>query len=165
VAFSLLVRIILSQQNKALRHYCIALIYNILEPTYISNKHYNKCNSPTKDVDISIKMLLAADNTSPDFYGEMFPYFEPISWVIDNLPVGVRTKGVRLYVWVNEHIPEILKYLITIILGKFPAKHFNVKFFNNSNGQIFTQNFFKNLMKITRNKNLIFSFRNLGILH
>ena len=83
-------------------------------------------------------MLLAADNPSPDFYGEIFPYFEPISWVIDHLPVGVRTKGVRLYVWVNGHVPEILKYLITIIIGKFPAKHVNVIIFNNSNGKILT---------------------------
>jgi hypothetical protein len=83
-------------------------------------------------------MLLAADNTSPDFYGEIFPYFEPISWAIDHLPVGVRTKGLRLYVWVNGHVPEILKYLITIIIGKFPAKHVNVIIFNNSNGKILT---------------------------
>jgi len=115
-AFSLLVRIILAQADKALRHYCAALIYNVLEPGYLSRSN-DDCSSPTREVDISIKMLLEADDLTPDFYGTVFPYFQPLPWVVERLPVGIKTKAMRIYVSINGRVPEILTYVVIVIIG------------------------------------------------
>jgi hypothetical protein len=113
-AFSLLVRAILAHNDAQLRHFCVALIYNVLEPDYLSSS----CGScGPGHVDISIKLLLAGDDTTTNFYGTLIPYFDPVRIVIDRLPVGFKKMAVNALLKFNNWLPEKSKYLFFVVVG------------------------------------------------
>ena len=118
-AFSLLVRTVLAQTDRQLRHFCLALLYNVLEPGYLADSCHNNNNSC--NVDISIKQLLTCDDTTTDFYGTLNPYFDPVRWLIDRLPVGLKTIVFETYRRINSWLPERFKYLFYVVTGMLTA--------------------------------------------
>jgi hypothetical protein len=115
VAFSLLIRTILAHSDAQLRHFCVALIYNVLEPDYLRSSY--GCCSPGH-VDISIKLLLTCDDTTTDFYGTLIPYFDPIQLAIDHLPAGLKKMAANALLKICSWLPEKIKYLFFVVLGK-----------------------------------------------
>lgn len=115
LAFSLLVRAILVQPDRRLRHYCLALVYYVLEPGYLASKG---THTTTWDVDMSIKLLLTADETTSEFYGTLYPYFDPVAWVMNRLPGRMKNLAGKLQLWISDDLPEMLKFLVIVIVGE-----------------------------------------------
>ena len=102
----------IDDEGEALSHYCHALIYNVLEREYLeSTTGFNK------DVDISIKQCLTTRH-SPDFYGQVFPYFQPLVMLRKLIPSNgtIKTIKLKLSAWSNA-IPESAKYIGIVSLS------------------------------------------------
>ena len=101
-------------EAEALSHYCHALIYNVLEREYLDG-----CISFNKDVDISIKESLTTRHCG-DFYGQVFPYFEPLRTLKTIIPSSGTLKALKLKTSsCSDAIPELLKYTFIVSLSIF----------------------------------------------
>ena len=99
-------------EAEALSHYCHALIYNVLEREYLEGS-----TSFNKNVDISIKDSLTTRH-SGDFYGQVFPYFEPLRSLKKIIPSRGTLRALRIKIAAcSEATPEILKYAIIVSLS------------------------------------------------
>ena len=114
-AFSLLIAYIHRRCDFKMTHFCVALIYNVLEKEYIQVN-----DASVQNVDISVKKLLSARDAS-QFYGSLFPYFDPVRFIKRLVPSGGLThQAVALYRSLVERVPELIKYLVLVsssILG------------------------------------------------
>ena len=99
------------QISSALKHHTHCLIYNILEREYMETQGHSR---PT-DVDISIMQQLTTRHAR-DFYGQIFPYFDPIGSLKRSLGVGKIIDKMNAFISRIPHGPDI-KYALIVTLS------------------------------------------------
>ena len=110
-AFSVMIAYIQGHCDFQYRHYCLTLIYNVLEKEYIFSEGF------TENVDISIKYLLSSRDSTL-FYGAVFPYFDPLRFLRKIFPSGGLTlRFLYLVHFVTTRTPELVKYLLIVTIS------------------------------------------------
>ena len=97
--------------SSALKHYAHCLIYNILEREYIETQGY----SQDTDLDISIMEQLTTRHARL-FYGQIYPYFDPIGSLKRSLGVENIISKINAFISRIPYGPDI-KYALIVTLS------------------------------------------------
>ena len=95
----------------ALKHFAHCLIYRVLEREYLESLGYNQ---PT-DLDVSIMKELTT-RQSNQFYGQVFPYFDPIGAVKKSLGTEKKMRKLDDFVKKIPRGPEI-RYAVLVSMA------------------------------------------------